>query len=56
MRVLLTVFVAAIFLVAARDARAAEAPGRYEGVLGNAPYLIDVPPDWNGGLVIFAHG
>src|SRR5215472_14505257 len=37
-------------------ARAAEAPGRYEGVLGNAPYLINVPPDWNGGLVMYAHG
>ena len=38
------------------SAGAAEAPGRYEGVLGNAPYLINVPPDWNGGLVMFAHG
>ena len=37
-------------------AHAAEAPGRYEGVLGGAPYLINVPPDWNGGLVLFAHG
>src|SRR5947207_1101778 len=38
------------------SAGAAEAPGRYEGVLGGAPYLINVPPDWNGGLVLFAHG
>src|SRR5947207_1584390 len=38
------------------SAGAAAAPGRYEGVLGNAPYLINVPPDWNGGLVMFAHG
>jgi hypothetical protein len=37
-------------------AEAADGPGRYEGVLGNAPYLINVPPDWNGGLVVFAHG
>jgi hypothetical protein len=25
-------------------------------VLGFAHYLINVPPDWNGGLVLFAHG
>jgi pimeloyl-ACP methyl ester carboxylesterase len=37
-------------------AHAAEAPARYQGVLGFAPYLINVPPDWNGGLVMFAHG
>ena len=37
-------------------AHAGEGQGRYEGVLGNAPYLINVPPDWNGGLVLFAHG
>ena len=35
---------------------AAEGPGRYEGVLGGAAYLINVPPDWNGGLVLYAHG
>lgn len=37
-------------------ANAAEAPGHYEGVLGGAAYLINVPPDWNGGLILFAHG
>jgi pimeloyl-ACP methyl ester carboxylesterase len=37
-------------------ANAAEAPGHYEGVLGGAEYWIDVPPDWNGGLVLYAHG
>jgi hypothetical protein len=37
-------------------ARAAEAPGHYQGVLGGAPYVINVPPEWNGGLVMFAHG
>jgi hypothetical protein len=31
-------------------------PGHYEGVLGGARYLINVPPDWNGGLIMFAHG
>ena len=49
--------VLAIGLVsAATTARAAEGPGRYQGVLGGAPYVINVPPDWNGGLVMFAHG
>ncbi|HKM74511.1 MAG TPA: DUF6351 family protein [Stellaceae bacterium] len=37
-------------------AHAAEAPARYQGVLGFAPYPINVPRDWNGGLVMFAHG
>jgi hypothetical protein len=35
---------------------AGDAPGRYQGVLGGANYRINVPPDWNGGLVMFAHG
>ena len=26
------------------------------GVLGGADYLIEVPADWRGGLVVFAHG
>jgi len=30
--------------------------GDTEGVLGGAEYLISVPPNWNGGLVMFAHG
>jgi hypothetical protein len=37
-------------------ARAGEPAGRYQGVLGEAAYVINVPPDWNGGLVMFAHG
>jgi pimeloyl-ACP methyl ester carboxylesterase len=40
--------------IAAADAT--EPPGRYEGVLGGARYLIEVPASWNGGLVMFAHG
>jgi len=44
------------FGVCLSTGHAAETPGRYEGVLGNAPYLINVPPDWNGGLVLYAHG
>ena len=27
-----------------------------QGELGGAPYLISVPENWQGGLVIFAHG
>jgi hypothetical protein len=48
----------AISVVAVGTARAGTAaePGRYQGVLGAAAYLIDVPRDWNGGLVMFAHG
>ena len=26
------------------------------GTLGGAPYQIEVPADWRGGLVVFAHG
>jgi hypothetical protein len=26
------------------------------GVLGGAPYRIEVPENWRGGLVVFAHG
>jgi hypothetical protein len=26
------------------------------GTLGGAPYRIEVPPDWRGGLVVYAHG
>jgi pimeloyl-ACP methyl ester carboxylesterase len=38
------------------SADAADPPGRYEGALGGTAYLVNVPPDWNGGLVMFAHG
>jgi hypothetical protein len=31
-------------------------PGHYEGVLGSARYLINVPSDWNGDLIMVAHG
>ena len=27
-----------------------------QGVLDGAPYTISVPPQWNGALVVFAHG
>jgi pimeloyl-ACP methyl ester carboxylesterase len=47
---------AVVLILAVGAGGAAERPGRYEGVLGGARYLIDVPADWNGGLVMFAHG
>jgi hypothetical protein len=43
-------------LLGAELAGAASGPGRYDGVLGSANYTINMPPDWNGGLVMFAHG
>jgi hypothetical protein len=55
-RRVLAAAIAGLIVLFAFVADAAEALGRYEGVLGNAPYLINVPPDWNGGLVLFAHG
>jgi len=49
--------VAALVLLCDSElARAGSAAGRYDGALGNANYTINVPPDWNGGLVMFAHG
>src|SRR5947207_9246886 len=47
---------ALLLLLGAGLAKAAEAPGHYQGTLEGANYLVNVPPDWNGGLVMFAHG
>ena len=53
----LTVVIAAlVLLLGAELAGAGSAAGQYDGVLGSANYTINVPPDWNGGLVMFAHG
>ena len=43
---------------AAQPAPAAPAatPASHSGVLEGAPYLIEVPPRWNGELVMFLHG
>jgi pimeloyl-ACP methyl ester carboxylesterase len=52
-------FVAVLALsltLATGAAWAAKAPGHNEGVLGGAEYWIDVPPAWNGGLVLYGHG
>jgi pimeloyl-ACP methyl ester carboxylesterase len=56
LRALFAVIAAASLLLGINFVRAAEAPGRYEGTLAGTQYLINVPPDWNGGLVMFAHG
>jgi pimeloyl-ACP methyl ester carboxylesterase len=31
-------------------------PGTYTGTLDGTPYEIVVPPNWNGTLLVFAHG
>ena len=40
----------------APDAEAQRAAIKRSGVLGGADYLIEVPANWRGGLVVFAHG
>jgi len=45
-----------VLLIVTRPAFAVDQSGRYQGTLGGSAYLINVPPDWNGGLVMFAHG
>jgi len=54
---LLTITLAIVILALGTTiAHATEAPGRYQGALEGADYVINVPPEWNGGLVMFAHG
>ena len=60
---LITLFALACVLVVSRspwsDAPRAEsdrAAISRSGVLGGANYLIEVPANWQGGLVVFAHG
>ena len=38
------------------DAVAMASTSRFAGVLGGASYMVEVPADWNGKLVMFAHG
>jgi len=47
---------AILIILGTTIARSAEPPGEYQGVLDGAEYVIVVPPKWNGGLVMFAHG
>lgn len=37
-------------------AEAVQGPLTDEGEIGGAAYRIDIPENWNGGLVMFAHG
>src|SRR5437773_1777332 len=62
-RVLVTLCAVALALVVARaprsDAPSAQPPRAAisrSGVVGGADYLVEVPADWSGGLVVFAHG
>src|SRR5436305_510295 len=41
---------------AERHALLAGEPTLLTGVLGEAAYRIQVPPDWNGTLVLYSHG
>jgi pimeloyl-ACP methyl ester carboxylesterase len=52
----LHVLLALTLLANGSAAIAADARVMRQGVLDGADYLINVPPRWNGGLVMFAHG
>jgi pimeloyl-ACP methyl ester carboxylesterase len=54
-RVVALVVVALAFL-AVPDAEAQRPAVSRSGELGGADYLIEVPANWSGGLVVFAHG
>jgi dienelactone hydrolase len=58
-RALVALLAVGLALVVPRAAPRAELPHAAisrSGVLGGADYLIEVPADWHGGLVVFAHG
>ena len=48
--------VAAALVLATVAAVGARADTTLTGELGGAPYTIKVPTNWNGTLVVFAHG
>jgi pimeloyl-ACP methyl ester carboxylesterase len=50
---LVLALVAALAAIAAAGARA---DTTVTGTIGDAPYTIKVPTDWNGTLLVFAHG
>jgi pimeloyl-ACP methyl ester carboxylesterase len=58
MRPALVLAIAVLALAASSPApvRSADAPIVREGVHENAPFRYEVPAQWNGGLVMFAHG
>ena len=41
---------------AAGDVTVMSTTSRWAGVLGGAAYRVEVPPNWNGKLVMYAHG
>ena len=48
--------VLALVLLAAARPALADMTGLLEGTLGDTGYLIGKPDNWNGGLILFAHG
>ena len=52
---MLRAFVAALVLLVAGTARA-DMTGLVTGTVDGADYMIGMPDQWNGGLILFAHG
>ncbi|HLJ80585.1 MAG TPA: prolyl oligopeptidase family serine peptidase, partial [Ktedonobacterales bacterium] len=48
--------IVSVIAFAPRSARAATGPRTITGTLDNAAYVIDVPANWNGTLVLYSHG
>ena len=46
----------AAMAAAAGDPIDVSSTSRWAGVIGNAGYRVEVPPNWNGKLVMYAHG
>jgi hypothetical protein len=55
-RLAIVLLAAAVALVAGAASGAQTAPLTLEGELGGAPYRIVVPANWNGTLLVHAHG
>jgi acetyl esterase/lipase len=53
---LLTLLTALTTALLAAPAAAAPEPQTYTGTIGGAEYLVKVPHDWNGTLVLYSHG
>src|SRR5215831_19743935 len=52
----LHVLLALLLFVSGSSVRAADERSVREGTHEGAEYVINVPANWNGGLVMFAHG
>src|SRR5688500_2632325 len=56
-RAIASVFTIAVLTTAAGPPSQARSSTPVEvGQLKGAPYRVDVPPNWNGGLVLYCHG